>query len=113
MLSITLKTTKSTTRTMINNGRTHRINIFDGVDFKTVFLYIALTIVGVMCITSASYDPSDAEFFSFTHNHTKQLMWVGIAWVTAFVVMMLDSRYFHMLSYPAYMGGIMLLVAVW
>ena len=97
---------------MINNGRTNRINIFDGVDFKTVFLYIALTIVGVLCITSASYDASDAEFFSFAHNHTKQLMWVGIAWVTAFVVMMLDSRYFHMLAYPAYLGGILLLVAV-
>ena len=33
---------------MINNGRTHRINIFDGVDFKTVFLYIALTVIGAV-----------------------------------------------------------------
>ena len=97
---------------MINNGRNNRINIFDGVDFKTVALYIALTIVGVLCITSASYEAGDAEFFSFAHNHTKQMMWVGVAWVMAFVVMMLDSRYFHMLAYPAYLGGILLLVAV-
>ena len=97
---------------MIDNGRNNRINIFDGVDFKTVALYIALTIVGVLCITSASYDAGEAEFFSFEHNHTKQMMWVGVAWVTAFVVMLLDSRYFHMLSYPAYLGGILLLVAV-
>ena len=101
-----------TTLDMINNGRSNRINIFDGVDFKTVFLYIALTIVGVLCITSASYDASEDAFFSFAHNHTKQMMWVGVAWVMAFVVMMLDSRYFHMLAYPAYLGGILLLVAV-
>ena len=88
------------------------MNIFDGVDFKTVFLYIALTIVGVLCITSASYDAGDPEPFAFAHNHMKQIMWVGIAWVTAFVVMMLDSRYFHMLAYPAYLGGILILIAV-
>lgn len=41
----------------------------------------------------------------------KQLMWIGMAWVTAIIVLLLDERFYHMFAYPAYLGGIALLVA--
>ena len=94
---------------MRNNGRSA---IFDGIDFKTVLLYIALTLIGVLCITSASFDDESGEIFAMSHFYMKQAAWVAAAWVTAFVVMLLDSRYFHMLAYPAYLFGILALVAV-
>ncbi|MBP3482527.1 MAG: rod shape-determining protein RodA [Alistipes sp.] len=94
---------------MQSNGRT---DIFDGIDFKTVAIYIALTIIGAICITSASFDESSTDIFSMSHFYMKQIVWVGAAWATAFVIMLLDSRYFHMLAYPAYLLGILALVAV-
>ena len=94
---------------MRNNGRSV---IFDGIDFKTVLLYVALTLIGVLCITSASFDDESGEIFAMSHFYMKQAAWVAAAWVTAFVVMLLDSRYFHMLAYPAYLCGILALVAV-
>ena len=94
---------------MQSNGRT---DIFDGIDFKTVAIYIALTIIGAICITSASFDESSTDICSMSHFYMKQIVWVGAAWATAFVIMLLDSRYFHMLAYPAYLLGILALVAV-
>lgn len=95
---------------MIANDR-ERTAIFGGIDFTTVGLYIAISIVGLMSICSATYDPS-VDFFSFSNLYIKQAMWIGIAWVVAFVLMLLDSRWFHMLAYHAYGAGIALLVAV-
>ncbi len=94
---------------MTNSRRT---DIFDGIDWKTVMLYVALTIVGFVCIFSASYEEGAAEPWSMSHFYMKQLVWIGAAWGVAFIVMLLDSRYFHMLAYPAYALGILALVAV-
>lgn len=90
-----------------------RDNIFDGIDFKTIGLYIALSIVGLLSICSATYDgESGVGFFAMSNLYMKQAMWVGIAWVFAFVLTLSDSRYFHMFAYHAYTVGIILLVAV-
>lgn len=40
----------------------------------------------------------------------KQLMWIGVAWTTAVVVLLLDDRFYHMFAYPAYFAGLALLV---
>ena len=87
-------------------------NIFGGIDFRTVGLYIALSIVGLLSICSATCDEQTVEFFSMSNLYMKQAMWMGIAWVVAFVLVLSDSRYFHMLAYHAYALGILLLLAV-
>ncbi|MCH5329983.1 MAG: rod shape-determining protein RodA [Alistipes sp.] len=84
--------------------------IFGGIDFKCVGLYIALSVVGLMSICAATYDKESMSFFAMSNLYMKQAMWVGIAWLFAFVLMLSDSRYFHMLAYPAYAVGILLLL---
>lgn len=90
----------------------NRNNIFSGIDFKTVGLYIALSVVGLVSICSATYDELGGSFFAMSNLYMKQAMWMGIAWVIAFVLMLSDSRYFHMFAYLAYALGIAVLVAV-
>ena len=70
--------------------------ILDGVDRGTVLLYVLIVLAGFVSIFSASYDDSAAQTFSFSHFYMKQLVWIGIAWVTALVVLLLDERYYHM-----------------
>ena len=65
---------------------------------------------GWISITSASYDDSAADLLSFSHFYMKQLMWIGMAWVTAIIVLLLDERFYHMFAYPAYFAGLALLV---
>mgnify|MGYP001553817990 CR=1 FL=1 len=83
--------------------------IFDGVDFGTVLLYVLIVIAGWLSITSASYDDTAADIFSFSHFYMKQLVWIGAAWVVAVVVLLLDVRYSDWLAYPAaFLGRAML-----
>lgn len=86
-------------------------SIFYGVDLGTVLLYVLIVIAGWLSITSASYEEGTGDFFSFSHFYMKQLIWVGVAWATAVVLLLLDVRYFHMFAYPAYFIGLGLLVA--
>ena len=89
----------------------NRHSIFYGVDLWTVLLYVLIVLAGWVSITSASYDEGAADLFSFSHFYMKQLLWIGVAWVTALVVLLLDERFYHMFAYPAYLGGIALLLA--
>lgn len=87
--------------------------LFDGVDGITVLLYVLIVLAGWVSITSASYDDAAAggNIFSFSHYYMKQAVWVAVAWTAAIVVLLLDERFYHMFAYPAYIGGLVLLVA--
>ena len=89
----------------------NRGSLFGNIDMVTLGLYVALVLVGVISIISASYDAEASSIFSFSHNYMKQIMWVGIASVVALVVLLLERRYFHMFAYPAYIVGLLLLAA--
>lgn len=86
-------------------------SLFGSVDKLAVGLYVSIVLLGVLCITSASYDPESTNIFSLDHNYMKQLMWVGIAWVAGIVVLLLERRLFHMFAYPAYVLGLLMLLA--
>ena len=88
----------------------NRHSIFYGVDLWTVLLYVLIVLAGWLSITSASYDDSAADLLSFSHFYMKQLMWIGVAWTTALVVLLLDERFYHMFAYPAYFAGLALLL---
>lgn len=96
----------------ISSGRSGEGSLFGRLDLVALCLYAALVVVGVISITSASYDPENGGIFSPTHNYVKQIIWVGISWVIGIVVLLLDRRYFHMFAVPAYVAGIGLLIAV-
>lgn len=85
--------------------------ILYGVDIWTVVLYALIVVVGCVSIISASFDDSSADLLSFSHFYMKQLVWVGVAWMAALVVLLLDQRFYHMLAYPAYFVGLGLLLA--
>ena len=93
-------------------NRSSSRSLFGNVDMVALGIYIAIAVIGIMCITSASFDPETTNIFSTSHNYIKQLMWVGISWAMATVVLLLERRLFHMFAYPAYALGILLLLAV-
>ncbi len=95
---------------MSNRGSSR--SLFGNVDMVALGLYIAIVLIGVLCITSASFDPDTTNIFSPKHNYIKQLVWVAISWTMATVVLLLDRRFFHAFAYPAYGLGILLLLAV-
>ena len=94
----------------ISSGQRHN-SLFGKVDKVALLLYVAIVLLGLLFITSASYDPEAENIFSFSHNYMKQAIWIGISSVVVTVVLLLDRRLFHMFAVPAYVVGIGLLLA--
>ncbi|MCH5334421.1 MAG: rod shape-determining protein RodA [Alistipes sp.] len=88
--------------------------IFEGVDGWTVLLYLLLLAVGCISITCATFtdeSAESAEIFSMSRFYMKQIVWAAVAITTGLVVLLLDARFYHMFAYPAYIGGLLLLLA--
>ncbi len=83
---------------------------FAGVDIIAVLLYVVIVGVGCLCITSATFDDMSSDFFSFSHFYIKQFMWVGVAFLAAMFILLMDSNLFHKYAYPLYIIGIFLLL---
>ena len=89
----------------------NKIGIFEGVDRWAVLYYLLIVLFGCLCITSASSEDSTGGLFAFSHFYTKQLVWMGVSWVFALLVLLLDASLFHKLAYVGYAVGILLLLA--
>lgn len=85
--------------------------ILYGIDRIALLLYVLIVVAGCVSILSASYDDTTSDVFSFSHFYMKQLVWVGVAFGAALVVVLLDERFYHLLAYPAYIVGLGALVA--
>lgn len=90
------------------SSRGGKISLFEGVDRIAVLLYVVLVAIGFVNILSASYN-DDAEIFSFSQQYIKQLMWISVAFSVALIILLLDSRYYHMYAYYAYVFGLLFL----
>ncbi len=85
--------------------------IFSGsVDWLAILLYVGLVAVGWISICAATFDETAVDIFSFSHYYIKQTLWIGLSAVVAIFVMLLDDKYYHMLAYPAYIAGIVILI---
>ncbi len=89
----------------------NKSGIFEGVDRWAILYYLLIVLFGCLCITSASSEDSSGGLFSFSHFYTKQLVWMGVAWLFALFVLLLDASLFHKWAYVAYGVGLLLLLA--
>jgi rod shape determining protein RodA len=75
------------------------VQLFQGVDMSMVLLYFVLTIIGFVAVFSATYFEGSEEFFSFDHKYIKHLVWLGISYVAALVILLLDRSLWHKFAY--------------
>ena len=86
---------------MIDSGRrnSNDIELFSGVDWWTVILYVILTIIGFVAVFSATYVEDSANFFSFKHMYVKHIFWLGISYTVGLVILLLDRSSWHKFAY--------------
>ena len=87
-----------------------KISLFGGVDRVAVLLYIALVVVGLVAVFSASWIEGSENFFAFSHNYIKQAVWFGISLVVGVVILLLDASIWHKIAYYLYVVAILALV---
>ncbi len=86
------------------------VNVWKTVDKFTIFLYLILVFFGWISIYAASYDFDQASIFDFAERSGKQLVWIGLSFILAFCIMLIDARMFETYAYLIYTGFIILLL---
>jgi rod shape determining protein RodA len=82
------------------------------IDWITVVLYLILVGFGWLNIYAANTDPDSQFFFAPGKEYIKQLMWIGISFLTIGVLMLIDSKFFVEFSYIFYIITTLMLLLV-
>ncbi|MDR1973202.1 MAG: rod shape-determining protein RodA [Bacteroidales bacterium] len=82
------------------------------IDKPLLILYVILVVMGWFNIYSAVFDPDMADTFSFTSRYGKQLLFIGLAFTIAIVIMVIDVRIIIQYTYFFYGITVALLVLV-
>lgn len=90
--------------------RTQR-HILEGIDPWLVGLYVVLVLLGWMNIYAAVYNEEHKSIFDISQNYGKQMIWILSSFFLAFMVMVIDGKFYAAFSYPIYIFIMLLLVA--
>ena len=87
-------------------------NLLANIDWISILLYMLLVLIGWLNIYAAVYDENHSSIFDISQKYGKQLIWIGAAFVLAFLVLLTDSKFFTTFSMVIYGIMIFLLIAV-
>jgi rod shape determining protein RodA len=85
-----------------------------GVDWVLVWLYVILVLIGLLCIFSVEYRPSDRvvdSFLGFKKNYSKQFFYFIVCLILATFILLTDSKLFTATANISYLVGIALILA--
>lgn len=80
-------------------------------DWLAIVLYLAIALFGWVNIYAACYDEMHSQVFDLSLQHGKQLLWMGIGFLLAIFVLLIEPRIFSQMSYLIYGIVFLLLVA--
>jgi len=82
--------------------RTKEENLFYGIDWITVILYIILVFLGWINIYAAVYDEQHQSIFDISQKYGKQLIWIITALIIAFTILIIDADFYTVFAYGFY-----------
>lgn len=91
---------------MYSDERTLKTSTFDWV---TILIYIAMVAWGWLAIYSADYNP-ESSIFSLRNSYGRQIIWIGVAFVVALIILLLDHSIYPAFAYIVY--GVVMLALV-
>src|SRR5512144_1715212 len=102
------------TRTFVNDRLSFSPvkNLTRGVDIPLVLTVIALLVFGLIMLYSASFDFSFNEYGSSSYMFMRQVQWMALGIVVAFVASLFDYHHWRRVVVFAMLGTIGLLVVV-
>lgn len=87
-------------------------NILVGIDWYTLIIYVALALTGWISIYAAVYDEQHQSIFDLSQRYGKQLLWIGMAFLIGFLVLLTDPKFFLVFSWPIYLITLLMLTGV-
>lgn len=91
----------------------NQATISKGIDWTIVWLYIILTIMGLLCIYSVEQRSMESIFQNIAglkKNYSRQIIFIGISAVIAIFILLTDSKFFTATANISYIIGIILMM---
>jgi rod shape determining protein RodA len=79
-------------------------------DKVMIGLYLALVLIGWISIYAAVYNEEHASIFDLSQNYGKQLLWIGASLFVAYMILLIDGKFYAQFSYVIYVAVLLLLV---
>lgn len=92
--------------------RAQQNNIFSGIDFTLVLLYLFLIVFGWMNIYAATYSDEHSEIFDFATKYGKQMIWIGLSFLLIIIILFIDAKLYERFSSLVYLGSLISLVGL-
>ncbi|MDD7915038.1 rod shape-determining protein RodA [Polaribacter ponticola] len=90
--------------------RQERNNIFAGIDWILVFLYIALVGFGWLNIFAASKTEENNQILDFSTKYGKQILWIGFSFPLIIGILFFNSKFYEKFASVLYIISILSLV---
>ena len=87
-------------------------NIFSNIDKVSILLYTILMLFGWINIYASQYNEDTVMMLDFSTRYGKQLLFIGIASFVAFLILIIDWKFFYSLSYLFYITIVLVLISV-
>lgn len=89
-----------------------KVILWNSIDWVTILVYLILVFLGWINIFAAEYDEEHISILDISRRYGKQIIWIGAAFLLAFLVVVIDSRFYHFFAYAIYGLLIFSLLAV-
>ncbi len=90
--------------------RQERNNIFAGIDWILVFLFVILVIFGWMNIYAASKTEINTQIFDFSTKYGKQILWIGLSFPLIVIILFFNSKFYEQFSGILYIVCLFILI---
>lgn len=87
-----------------------KISLVDRIDWLTLFFYVMLSVVGILCIYSVEHRDTDMGFFLKNRSYVQQFIWFSVSLVVGFVIILMDSKFITTVPFLGYTLGFILLL---
>ena len=87
-------------------------NIFANIDSLSIILYLILVFFGWFNIYASQYNDDIQFTLDFSNRYGKQLYFIGITLLCAFIILIIDWKFYYSLSYILYALIILSLISV-
>jgi rod shape determining protein RodA len=88
----------------------YKRSVWKSLDHTTLILYLILVLYGWLTICGASYDFDHIFLFDLSRRSGMQLVWIGIAFVFAYIVLSLKTDFYDVFSYHIYIAVMILML---
>jgi len=89
-----------------------RRSAISNIDWWTILIFLVLSGIGLISIYSAGFNELRPSLFDFTTVYGKQLIWIGIALLLGFFILIIDAKFFSTFAYVIYGVTTLLLLSV-